>query len=238
MNSVIKQIQDLKTEAKNQRDRGIRGYARALKSLENALAAASACLAETTVSDVARDAAKELADCHGMMGGIQRRWALEGPEVERRTHLASSCKAYDSGYGYEWNETYKIYASYNLTNRLFGRVLIDPDLLRKDETVDLGDAIPPLNVPHELSEAEARINLHLANKGNFWAEADLALLRILRQKMEVPLAYAPFVALSPPDYAYSSALDGLRPLAELPIADAPMLQAAMDFLEKRRPQSE
>jgi len=74
----------------------------------------------------------------------------------------------------------------------------------------------PLRLRHELGQALADVDRHLANKGNFWAEADLALLKVLQGSADARTAYAPFLALSPPAFAFDSALFALRPLASLP----------------------
>ena len=234
MKPLIEQIREIKTEAKNLRDLGIEGYEDAVAALQSAIKLATDALAEANVQDIARQMAKELADCFGMVGGVQRRWAIEGDAAARFEHLAQSCKAYDAGWRYEWNEKYDIRASYNLVNRLTGRLLIRPDLLRLDDTVDLGGGIPPLHLPHELADAMARIKQHLAKKGNLWAEADLALLKVLLGDADVAAAYAPFYTMSPPGYAYTSALDGLRPLAASALETAAALKAAVAMLEARR----
>jgi hypothetical protein len=235
MTSLIEQIRELKTEAKNQRDRGLKGYPRALARLAEAIKLAQGGLDDTTVPDVARQMAKELADCHGINGGVERRWGLEGDSVGRFGHLAASCNAYDAGHRYEWDERYNIRDSYNLVNRLTGRLLIRPELLRSEETADLGGGIQALNLPQALSRAMADIEEYLAKKGNFWAEADLALLNVLIKGVEASSAYTEFCDLKPPGYAYTSALDGLRPLAALPFDTAPALRAAVALLETRRP---
>lgn len=230
----VQAILDLKTEAKNLRDLGLDGYEEALASLASAIEKAQAGLAAATVHDSRRQMAKQLADCHGIAGGVQRRWAIEGHAADRTAHLAAACAAYDAGYRYEWDEAYNIRDSYNLVNRLTGRLLLRPDLRLRDEVVDLGHGLEPLNLPRALADAAARIEQHLANKGNFWAEADLGLLRLLRGDADAALAYAAFTALSPPGYAYGSTLDGLRPLAATLGAALPALHAAVDLLEQRR----
>ncbi len=233
MTSPLEQILALKTEAKNQRDRGLKGYPRALARLGAAIKLAEEGLAETEVADARRQLHKELADCHGMVGGVQRRWGSEGPQVERTAHLAASCIAYDQGYGHEWHKDHGTPATYNLVNRLTGRLLIRPDLLKLDEVTDLGNGIEPMNVKAMLAKAVADIGQFLAHRDNFWTEADLALLKVLAGATDPSNAYAPFLALSPPGYAFGSALDALRPLAEA--TAAPALVQAIDLLTTRRP---
>jgi hypothetical protein len=147
MKSLIEQILDLKTEAKDQRDRGLKGYPRALARLKMAIGLAKEGLTTTSVTDAVRQLTKELADCYGMVGGIQRRWGIESRDVERLGHLAASCIAYDEGYRHEWDPKYGTPATYNLVNRLTSRLLIEPKLLETDEVADLGNSVPPINVP-------------------------------------------------------------------------------------------
>lgn len=234
MTVPIDQIVEIKTEAKNQRDRGLKGYPRALAKLKSAIALATEGLAQTTVPDLQRQYAKELADCHGMIGGVERRWAHDGEGSDRESHLIASCLAYDAGYSFEWNPQYDIRASYNLVNRLTGRLMLRPELLVTNAEVDLGQGLTAINLPQALAESVTKIVQFLAKRGSFWAEADLSLLRVLLGSNDVKSAYAPFFALSPPDYAYASALDGLRPLAKLDIANATSLIAALDILEAHR----
>lgn len=235
MNPLAKQILDLKTEAKNQRDRGLRGYPRARDRLQTAIGLAHESVKVTTVTDSVRQLTKELADCYGMVGGVERRWGIEGQDAERLTHLTLSCIAYDSGHVHEWDPNYGTPATYNLVNRLTGRLLIRADLLDIDAEIDLGNGVKPLNVSRELARAAALIEAQLANKENFWTEADLALLRVLTRQAEPEVAYVPFLALSPPAFAFGSALDGLRPLVEAKVATAPALGVAIELLISRRP---
>jgi hypothetical protein len=235
MKPLTEQILDLKTEAKNQRDRGLKGYPRALARLDAAIGLARSGLAATSVADAVRQLTKELADCYGMIGGVERRWGIEDDEAARVAHLSKSCIAYDEGYVHEWDSKHGTPATYNLVNRLTGRLLIRPDLLGLDEVVDLGHGVEPINLKQAMREAEALIARQLSSKGNFWAEADLALLQVLTGHAEPMSAYAPFVALSPPGFAFNSALDGLRPLASSTIASAPTLNAAIGLLTARRP---
>jgi hypothetical protein len=188
MKSLTEQILDLKTEAKNQRDRGVKGYPRALTRLNTAIGLATEGLITTSVTDVILQLTKELADCHGMVGGIERRWGIENGDAERVSHLAASCIAYDEGYRHEWDSKYGTPATYNLVNRLTSRLLIEPKLLERDGVVDLGNSVPPINVKHELLAAMTLIDEQLANKGNFWAEADLALLRVLTGRADATMA--------------------------------------------------
>lgn len=237
MKPLNEQILDLKNEAKNQRARGLKGYARALARLTAAIELVEQGLDGTSVAVAIRELTKDLADCYGMIGGVERRWALEGEPAEEMLHLARSCAAYDEGHRHEWDPQHGTPASYNLVNRLTGRLLIRPDLLGLDEAVDLGGELGRLNLPQELTKARTLINDMLANKGNFWVEADLALLEVLMGRADASTAYATFISLKPPGYAFSSVLDGLHPLVLKQVATKPGIQAAIELLESRRPAS-
>ena len=61
--------------------------------------------------------------------------------------------------------------------------------------------------------------------------ANLALTGLLLGQSDAARAYADFLPVSPPAFAFGSVLDGLRPLAALPIAVAPALKDAVSLLE-------
>ena len=63
--------------------------------------------------------------------------------------------------------------------------------------------------------------------------ADLALLEVLLGRRTSSAAYADFFGASPPDFALTSAIAALKPLAELKIAAAPALGDAVKVLEDR-----
>jgi hypothetical protein len=236
MPTPIEQIRDLKTGAKNQRDRGIeKGYPQALLKLYEAITIARRELAGDAVAETRKTLAAELSDCFGLIGGVERRWADETTDGERVEHLQKSIRAYDDGYAYESDEQYGIVNSYNLVNRLVVRILLWPDALAGDSPALSDPEIESLHLPTELDHAAAFIRQQLAGprRGDFWALADLALLEVLEGRRPAAAAYADFIALSPPDFAYKSALAALRPLAGLPIPTAQALGDAVVLLEER-----
>jgi hypothetical protein len=233
MTPLIEPILEHKKAAKNLRDRGLPGFARAVGRLQEAIRLAGGMLAQTTVPDLQRQLAKELADCWGIQGGVHRRWATEGDAAGRSSHLLAACAAYDQGHAFEWDDRYNIRDSYNLVNRLTCRLLLQPRLLTDPTVVDLGGGLAPLNLPQALASALAGIEQHLARKANHWAEADLALLRVLLGQADAASAYQPFLALTPPAFALASTLDALRPLAALPTPAADGLGQAITLLQER-----
>jgi hypothetical protein len=235
MPTQIERIRDLKTGAKNQRDRGTKGYPRALSMLRDAIAIARADLDESSVAELRTQLATELSDCFGLVGGVERRWADESAGEERALHLKASIRAYDDGFKFESDPQYGIVNSYNLVNRLLIRLLLSPGALVADDAVVLDPNIPPVKLAHELEQAWVTIRQQLAGprRGDYWALADLALLEVLLGRSSGAVAYADFIGLSPPHFAYASALASLRPLAELPVPSAPSLREAVALLESR-----
>jgi hypothetical protein len=235
MSTPIEQVRDLKTSAKNQRDRGSKGYPRALTTLEEATAIANAELSTNPPAETRMSLAKELSDCYGLIGGVHRRCADESAGEKRATQLKASIRAYDEGHRYESDPQYGIADSYNLVNRLLVRLLLAPDALTSDAATVLDANIEPLRLAHELEQAAATVRWQLTGprRGNYWALADLALLEVLLGRRTASTAYADFVGSSPPDFALTSAIAALKPLAELNIAPAPALGDAVNLLEER-----
>ncbi len=229
------QIRELKTQAKNRRDRGLAGYPRAVALLRDAIGIARAALLEATGDDRSTELATELADCYGIIGGIERRWAVDGPGEEREAHLRESIRAYDAGYELESNPQYRINNSYNLLNRLLVRLLLRPDLFDATDAIDLGEDIALIHFRTALQQAADVITEQLAGprRGDYWALADLALLQLLLGGTDPAVAYAPFNQLSPPAFAYSSVLAGLRTLADLPMSASRSIREASALLESR-----
>jgi hypothetical protein len=228
MDDPQKAIQDLKRKAKNRRDR--HRYDAAVAHVDNAIRIAEEALASAGTVTERKRFAEELADCHGMNGGLYRRWALgDSGALEERDpdHLLASVRAYDAGYTYESDPEFKIVASYNMVNRLVSRLLYDPSLLD-------GAAADPAN-PQQLCDLRAELEaarvevtkqLEFDRRDDIWAIADQELLKLLLYPDSVSSVFSHFIARSPPDYAYGSVLDVLRPLARLPNL-APRVKAAL-----------
>jgi hypothetical protein len=229
----LERIRELKTSAKNQRDRGIKGYPRALASLREAISLARETL-QAPLSEQAAQGAAELCDCFGLTGGIERRWADELQGEERISHLKLAANAYDDGHRFESDPRYGIANSYNLVNRLIVRLLLAPQALDADEPLQL-DGIAQLHLATEFERAAAAIREQVAGprRSDYWAWADLGMIEVLTLRSPPETAYAQFLALGPPDFAYVSALAALRPLAALDIAGGPALKAAVSLLESR-----
>jgi len=234
MQALIDRIRNLKTEAKNQRDRGLRGYGRAVALLEEAIKVARSGF-EEAVPEMRAEFARELADCHGLVGGIQRRWAMDGPAEDRDEHLRASIRAYETGFEFESDREHGNANSYNMLNRLIGRLLLRPDLLSSREPIEIGPGIKALDLRGGLELASKTIQEQLAGarRGDYWALADLAMVQLVLGQTSPASAFAGFNSLSPPDFAYTSVLAALRPLAELPLTTAPAIKDAVNLLEGR-----
>jgi hypothetical protein len=226
MPTIFEAIVDLKTKAKNRRD--LQRYDRAAGFVREAIGLAKK---ELGTPEFRAKMASELADCYGLLGGIERRWALVPGASEKQVsaHLRESVRAYDEAWGFESGD-YGISSSYGMVNRLVSRVLADPNALTEGYVTNLGDGIKPLAVPAELKEAREKIEASKRAESDYWSAADLALVQVLLGKGDAAQLYAKFIEKSPPDYAYKSILDVLRPLSERALAVIGDLQDAVRLL--------
>jgi tetratricopeptide (TPR) repeat protein len=231
MEDLLQVVRELKTKAKNRRDLG--RYPAAIAILEEAVQALETELAGTTLAERRAQLAAELADCYGLLGGIHRRWGLSDSQ-KRASQLLESFNAYDKGYEmYEAHEEYKIAISYNRLNRLVSYLLFDPVSLDGPPAHLPNDQT--LSVKAELEKAGdiLRQQLLLERRGDIWALADLALVNLLLDRGTAASAYAEFIAASPPNYCYDSALSVLHSLAELELPMKAKLNEAVKLLEAK-----
>lgn len=233
METLFQTVRELKTKAKNRRD--LERYEKATTFLEKAIKLLETALENATTTDLKSNIASELADCYGLLGGINRRWGLISTDRQKNLELLqASFDAYDNGYQkYEAHKEYKIANSYNLLNRLVSYLLFNPTSLIDTPTkLSHGQT---LLVKEELEKARVNIRqqLMLERRGDIWALADMALINLLLDRETAAAAYEDFLAASPQDYAYDSALSVLRPLAEIPLPVAAKLQEAVQLLEAK-----
>ena len=231
----LDRIRSLKTSAKNWRAQGITYYPRALAALRDAIRIAEGELAPGGTAEQRGQAAAELSDCHGQIGGLERRWGDELGGAHGREHLLQALRAYDAAFVFEGDPQYGIVNSYALVNRLVLRLLLAPAALGDRQPLALADDIDTLALGPALKAAAATVRRQIAGPrhGDYWALADLAQLELLCGQRTAAAAYAGFLALSPPDFACNSVLAGLQPLATLHIAPAPQLQMAMALVQAR-----
>jgi hypothetical protein len=234
MSEVLERIRELKTQAKNRRDLG--RFQRAAALLDEAIAIAREELKTTSVPEVRATLASELADCYGLLGGVERRWALDpksSPE-ERAQHLRRSVDAYDEGYKFEADPAFGLANTYNAVNRLLSRLLLDPGLLTSGGKGSRREGSESVDVRADLEAVARTLQSQLATqrRGDYWALADLALINVLLGKQDAASAYAAFEAELRPDSAYQSALAIVKPLAALDLPTAAELKLAGQRLEK------
>ncbi len=117
--------------------------------------------------------ASQLADTHGMMGGMYRRMAEYDQSM-----LDGAIEMYDMGRQYEIDPSYDVSNSYNLTNSIVMRILKDPlNLERLKQKIQEAILIIERQVEEE-------------RKYDWWAWADLGELYLLDSKKdEAFLAY-------------------------------------------------
>ena len=218
MTDLLGAVRDLKTRAKNRRDDGL--FEEGVGVVNEAIELLDGEFGSATSDAWRTRLASELADCHGLIGGLQRRWGLASDAAdERADHLRASVAAYEKGDAeYEREEKFGVVNSYNLVNRLVSRLLLEP-------AVDLSA---------EMTEAKGIVEGQLLQKrrGDVWALADQALLRLLLGEADHTSAWAPFRDKSPPDFAYESVLDTLELLAQVALAVKSELESSIALLEE------
>jgi hypothetical protein len=226
MPTIFDTIVDLKTKAKNRRD--LDRYDRAAGFVQDAIALATS---ELRTLEFRAKMASELADCYGLLGGIERRWALVANASEKHVgeHLRKSVAAYDAAWSYESGD-YGVSSSYGMVNRLVTRVLADTNALTEGYVTNLGEGIEPVAVGLELERACEKIEASKRAESDYWAAADLALVQLLLGRGDPAGAYSKFIEKSPPDYALNSALDVLGPLSDRNLAVKEDLQNAIKVL--------
>lgn len=212
MSKVIEQINEFKTSAKNRRD--ARRWSRAVSLLRDAIALGTEEFRNSSeLPEWRAMIADELADCWGILGGVERRWALElaGDPQLRLEHLDRSIAAYDEGYRYERMKPVA-QSTYNRLNRLIVRLLRDPQVLVNER--DTQDKDNDVDVRREMEVLADEIGKSRPPVG-LWPALDLALLNVLLARQDASLAYSRFEGEDTPNYARQSALDVIAPLAEL-----------------------
>jgi hypothetical protein len=220
MSEVQERIGQLKTKAKNRRDLG--RYSQAVQFINEAIALARGERDTARVADWRATMASELADCLGILGGIERRWALDpDSEAGRVEHLHKSIDAYEDGYVVESDPALEP-STYNRLNRLLSRLLLDPQLLSDTESAP--DSAGTFSLRRELEDIARQIESDATK--SVWPAADLALVNILLGRKDAATAYTTFERLRPPDYACQSALDMVSALAKMDLSTAPELKKA------------
>jgi tetratricopeptide (TPR) repeat protein len=210
---VIAVASDLKSRAMNERD--IENWDVALELLTEAKTSLERALNELPAEDSAKDTKllkfetsvnKALYGMLGTIGGVYRRRAASS---DRQTgDLEAAVEFYDKGHEIEK----RFVDSYNLTQRLVTRVLLDPPA-----AFDESEKVAKKNVPSELREAKGIIDKQISPDGarrkDEYAFADAAIIALILNEAQWVEAINKFINLAPKSsYARSVTVDLLKEL--------------------------
>ncbi len=220
----LEEVLGLKDGAKSARDQG--DWPGALADLQDALD-----LLNTMADDGSEDIAAEIADTYGMIGGIERRWALATEGADRAEHLERSRQAYDDGFRHEDRLGSREPTTYNRINRIVARVLARSSILADEQ----GD----LDIYTELAIAEEMVTEQIdgPRKRDPWAYCDLLTIQLLSGGREAASTWDVLVSLRPPDFVYKSMLDTLEPLAAVASSVRPQIEDTVLRLHEMVPES-
>ncbi|MFY9570397.1 MAG: hypothetical protein WAV20_03210, partial [Blastocatellia bacterium] len=172
--------------------------------------------------------AGQIADCHGMIGGIYR---TEGK-------FSEAIQEYDKGYMYESSRRFNILNSYNRVNRLVLRILDKPKLLFNPMPV--GDVHPQegKSMRQLLRDCAVEIDRQLreGRADKAWALADLALVRLLGGLEGVETALDALDESAKDYFPYESMLKVIRDLTQKQLAVAGLVDVG-ERLRRKLPQS-
>jgi len=155
---------------------------------------------EARSGERAKEIARALSDSYGTLGGIRR----------SAGRYEKSADAYDEGEKIESDRAFGIVDSYNLTQRLVARVLIDPLCLVQEHMT-----IKKADFPDALSAAERKVTDQIEGPriNDPWAQADRALiLLLLGRESEEQDAWAHLRNMKPPAFVFGSTLNVVRDL--------------------------
>ncbi len=220
--TTLREVRSLKASAKSARDD--EEWEEAAADLMDAIALLRRI--RDPAPDVREQVDSELADTYGQLGGVERRWGLDGAGDERRTHLERSRVAYDRGFALEQNLDVSEASTYNRINRLIGRVMLDATVLN-----EVG--IDAVDVPEELRQAEVILRGHIEGprRQDPWAWCDIGTVRLLLG-IEVRSVVQTLERLRPPRFVYESWLSTLRPLSEVESKVRPALLELIRQVER------
>jgi hypothetical protein len=226
MNRDLDDVRGLKADAKI--STAEEDWEGAVADLRAAIDIAGRLVPEASVR-LRADLYSELADCYGMIGGVERRRALASESVERASHLHAAVRAYDQGFEYEEQLQGDEASTYNRINRLSTRVLLDPTVLE-------GRVGAEMDVLGELSAAEAILSRQVSSvrPRDPWAYCDLGTVRLLSGSPDALSTLQNIERLRAPRFVYESALGTLRPLAAAASTLRPDLASAVSMLERSR----
>jgi hypothetical protein len=228
MSNILREILDLKTDAKFSKKNG--QVEEAEKTLNEGIVKLEAALERAQdprlpAGDWERRIVSELADFWGILGGTRRGTG----------DLSGAAQAYDRGFQYESDPRYGFANSFNALNRLVVRILWCPDALSDPEALTRQGDPNPLNVPDALTilakEIQAQVNGMRSQ--DLWAVGDLLLVGLLIQDTDLTRdAWSRLEELNPPQYACQAYASTMEELAarEIPCKDE--LKTAVERLQQ------
>jgi tetratricopeptide (TPR) repeat protein len=231
---VIALARDLKSRAMNERD--IENWDGALELLTEAKTSLEHALNELPTEVSSKDTKllefetsvnKALYGMLGSIGGVYRRRAASSDR--QKGDLEAAVDFYDKGHEIEKRFT----DSYNLTQRLVTRVLLDPPA-----AFDESENVAKKNVPSELREARSIINEQTGPNGprrnDEYAFADAAVIALILGETQWMEAINEFTNLAPKSsYARNVTVDLLKELeAELKSSDDEAVRSLCKRIER------
>ena len=184
--------------------------------------------AATTLQQAIAAAGQELADLHGILGGVRK---VQGS-------FALAAAAYDAGF---WIDSqYESLSSYNELNRLIMRIRLCPGAMSDPEQLRKEDTLAFVDLRHALSQLEQALKRQLktARSDDYWAAGDLALTAALNGNKRTAFeAVEKFVscATSSNAAAYEAYIRTLNELGQLDTPQKELLLEVKALLEKKRP---
>jgi len=229
VNDIIAEVVKLKDQATIRKTRNL--YTEAIEIFQDAINKINDILlshGDAFTNEEKEKLKDELADCHGQIGGVYRRWAFsETDAAEKKQKFKLSYEAYDKGYEFE-KESTKL-TTYNLLNRLTSRIFYNPEWMNSHSPES-----PEKEFLHkELPLAQEKI-LEQMKKGreDIWGWADVGQISLLLNSVTPKASFEKFLKKVRNNKDYRSLVDLLKPLADLPIDAKDNINTVIDFLEK------
>ena len=220
---LVRKARDLKRRSRKLRDEG--DYVNAERLLRDAIEQmrdAGKAIRDTAPSGIPasqdyRDLARELADCWGSLGGIQRRQAealdADSAAAEKQTRLDAALEAYEEGLTFEQDDRFRVANSYNLVQSVVLPVIRKPGLLTDASFKD------KLRKVHDSIERQ----IATVRSDDPWAYSDLGLVELLG---------------GDPSAAHESwdQMDALQPERNVYVSGLPVLQSLSAALTQVDPE--
>ena len=240
MAKILGEMRSLKSLAKSQSMQGHDEIA--AKTLDDGIDVLKAALTShgdsSQQASVPLDAderliASELADMHGMVGGVRR----------RQGELVRAIAAYDQGFQYESNPRYRLVTTYNALNRLVTRILMCPGSLSDSDALRSVNELEFVDVPRALNELRTQLKQQVdsVRANDFWAAGDLAFTCALVGDDQGALdATQRFGSFAPPPTTddYTTYIDCIGAVAQLDTPRTDALNKLKVLIESKMKQTD